>query len=316
MKKKLLPIALVLIAQSFFAQGAKKPILMLFPEDTWCTRNGFMEKDGNGEDQCNYTRAFKESDELTLVMSKIGEIFTDRTDGKFNIRAFAQNQKIQSKTNARAALEGKDGSQIKTSAVNDLVSGQSNFDLGIYVNFYFAKEGPKNSLKFDFNAKDNYTGEQVASSPDLVGKSTYSSDILSMVAETINNKVDPFFNQIENYFTDMAENGRKAQFVFGLFNDMKEDFETEINGQTLDNHIEDWFASNAVKGKYNLTESSEVMLNFEEVRIPVFDANGRAVSADIFARGIKKTFEAAPYNFKVTVKRTGMGKTSIYFSKK
>jgi len=80
MKKYLLSLGLLVLSTVVFGQ-AKKPTLMVFPSDTWCTQNGYMEafdNQGTTELVPNYKIALQTSPDLMNVISKINILMADR----------------------------------------------------------------------------------------------------------------------------------------------------------------------------------------------------------------------------------------------
>ena len=63
------------------AQPAKKPTLMILPSDNWCMQRYFTmtyEDQGRQIRVSDYQRAFQEDTEIRGVISKVGEILTDK----------------------------------------------------------------------------------------------------------------------------------------------------------------------------------------------------------------------------------------------
>jgi hypothetical protein len=297
-------------------QALRKPSFTVLPSDSWCYENKFTETDGNGETYNDYKRAFTENPNMELLVSRLSSFFQDRFNGKFLLRNFVGAKKTQQARNARAGLTNSSGRTSKSNEDTDYINNQVDSDVKLEISYWFVKEGPKNNLKFKLDAIDNYSQEPVASISKLGGISTYDNDFARLIEEELNNQMDTFFARLETYFDEVYKNGLKVSYDFEMMDNADKNFESEYDGEELTNKIEDWFVKNAVRGSYRLESSSDEKLVFSEVRVPVQDENGRSMTADLFAVKIKKYFEAAPYNFKVNIQRSGLGYSRIKFSKK
>jgi hypothetical protein len=58
------------------------------------------------------------------------------------------------------------------------------------------------------------------------------------------------------------------------------------------------------------------MMLFEQVRIPLYDANGNAIDARGFARGLQKFLAAAPYSIVNKLTAKGLGQAVIVLGEK
>lgn len=315
-KLKLALFSLLFVGFINAQQALRKPSFMLLPSDDWCQKTEFWESDGNSDGYCNYRKAFQGDPNMGLLLDRLSEFFQDRFNGKFLIKKYLANKKNQDARNARASLSNSSGKTGKTNEDTEFIKNQIDADLVLEFSYWFVKEGPKNNLKFRLNATDNYSGESVASISKMGGVSTYDSDYARLIELELNNNMDNFFARLDTYFEEIFNNGLKVSYDFSMMDGSDYNFETEIEGKELTNHIQDWFAKNAVRGSYRLESSSDEELKFTEVRVPVSDETGRAMSADLYADKIKKYFEALPYNYKVNIQRSGLGYSRIKFSKK
>ena len=75
--------------------------------------------------------------------------------------------------------------------------------------------------------------------------------------------------------------------------------------------IEDWLADNTVKGRFSTTDMTESMALFEQVRIDMYNAKGRAQDARRFGRGLSKMLKNEPYLIVNKVMTKGLGEVTI-----
>lgn len=71
---------------------------------------------------------------------------------------------------------------------------------------------------------------------------------------------------------EIREIGRATIVEFNLDENATLDFDSPIDsGEYLNELIEDWIATNAYKGRFNLVGILENKMSFDEVRIPLYD---------------------------------------------
>ena len=63
--------------------------------------------------------------------------------------------------------------------------------------------------------------------------------------------------------------------------------ESEFGGAELQEIIEDWVAQNTVAHRFSLTDATENMMLFEQVRIPLYRENGMARDTRSFANDLR-----------------------------
>jgi hypothetical protein len=82
--------------------------------------------------------------------------------------------------------------------------------------------------------------------------------------------------------------GREIKLNVRCFDVPDLDLETEYDGMELGEIIENWVSSNTVKGRFTTGNASENRYDFTQVRIPLFDSNGRALDGRGWARNLQK----------------------------
>ena len=71
--------------------------------------------------------------------------------------------------------------------------------------------------------------------------------------------------------------------------------------------LEDWVAENTVKGRFSTDDATDNKILFSQVRIPMYDANQRAMDARAYGRQIQRFLRAAPLNVKARIVTRGLG---------
>ena len=315
MKQIAIGFLLLLSTVEVFAQP-KKPTLMILPSDNWCEQRYFMtEFDNQGTKQKvpNYKQAFQEDTEIGQVISKIGGLMIDRG---FPLKDVEQELKaIESRTaESNMTSSTTSGSSISESPL-DKLKNKTKADILIQIWWKVNKTEQGKSVSFILEAFDAYTSKRIASS---TGNGTpNTTDIIPVLLQNaILANIDPFAAQLQSHFDDMFNNGREILLTVKKWESWDKNLETEINGDEIKNHIYDWVEKNAVKGRFNESSSTENRIDYEQVRIPLFDERNRALDARQFAINLQKYLKAAPFNFEVKLMTRGLGEAILVLGEK
>jgi hypothetical protein len=302
-----------LVAIDSFAQ-AKKPIIMVVPSDNWCITNGFfMEFDNQGSKMkiSDYKRAVQENTELTLVMNKLGELMAARG---FQLKSLEQTLKsIESEAAENAMTTSKTGAGVSESPVDKLKS-VAKADIWMQINWKINSFGPKKSVTFDLAGFDAYTDKNVAGASGT-GNDLIGAPLPVMLETAVLSHLDNFNGLLQKHFEDMFENGREVTLRIKKFDSFDGDLESEYEGEELGSIIEKWVSENTVKGRFSTTESSENKMFFEQVRIALMDATGKAQDTRGWAKGLQKFLKE---KYQITAKLTmkGLGQAAIVIGEK
>jgi len=313
--KKLLLASLLLVPQLLFAQ-AKKPTLMILPSDNWCEQRFFMtEFDNQGTKQKvpNYKQVFQEDTEIGQVISKIGSLMIDRgfplKDAEQEIKAIETRAAEDNMTNSSTS-----GATIAESPL-DKLKNKAKADIIIQIWWKVNKTDQGKSVSFILEAFDAYTSKRIASSTG--NGSPNNTDIVPVLLQNaILNNIDPFAAQLQKHFDDMMVNGREIILTVKRWNNWDKNLETEIAGEEITDHITNWIQKNTVNGRFTNSDATENVLKFDQVRIPLYDANNKAIDARLFAKGLQKYLKAEPYNFEVKIMTRGLGEAILILGEK
>ena len=309
-------LILVLIAANFVFAQAKKPTIMVLPSDNWCEQRFFMtEFDNQGSKQKvpNYKQAFQEDTEIGQVISKIGSLMIDRG---FPLKDAEQELKA---IEARAAEDNmttstSTGSSIAESPV-DILKNKAKADIIIQIWWKVTKTDAGKVLSFTVEAFDAYTNKRIAAA---TGNSEPNNTAIVpvLLEQALLSKIDPFVNQLQQHFDDMLVNGREIRLTVKRWNTWQYTLEDEIVGEEITDHINNWMQTNTVNKRFNMSDASENIIRFEQVRIPIYDANGNPIDARAFAKGLQKHLKSTPYNFEVKLVTRGLGEAILILGEK
>lgn len=314
MKKTILTLLGLLFTVIVFSQ-AKKPTLMILPSDNWCTQRYFMtEFDNQGAKQSvpNYKQAFQEDTELGQVISKIGSLMIDKG---FPLKDAEQELKAIETRNAEDNMTSSStsGSSISESPL-DILKKRAKADIIIQIWWKVNKVDDQKSVSFILEAFDAYTSKRIASS---TGNGSPSNEIIPVQLEkAILANIDPFAGQLQSHFDDMFTNGREIMLTIKIWDSWENDLETEFDGEELTDIIDDWMAKNTVSGRYNMTDATENIIRFEQVRIPIYDDRERAIDARGFAKDLRKFLKVEPYLIESKLMTRGLGEAIIVLGEK
>ena len=281
MKRVIFVMAALLLPAMLMAQ-AKRPTLMVIPADSWCAANGYMTTE-DGKQVPDYEKAWQENQDLFSVVAKIGELMTDRG---FPLKDMSQSLKN---------------------------IGQVRTDILMEVGWKVNKTGPKQSVTYTLRGVDAYTLKQIAAGSGT-GKPSFSAELPVLIEEAVLERMDNFADQLQAHFDDLLENGREVSVSVRAENGIE--FGNEYDGEELTDIIDEWMALNTVGHRYNLSNATETMLDFEQVRIALYADNGMALDTRRFVNDLRKKLSAEPYNIPSKIEVSGLGKATLILGTK
>lgn len=316
MKKIILSIVTMLLPVLLSAQ-AKKPTIMVIPADVWCSANGYMmEFDNQGVTTRipDYHRAVQEDMDLVNTITKVGELMAERglllKDLASSIRSINQSNAENEMTVSRTS-----GSSISETPLDKLLS-RAKADILVELSWRVNTVGPKNSVTYTLRGIDAYTNKQVAAAQGT-GASSFSAEIPVLIEEAVLVHMDNFIAQLQSHFDDLLTNGREVTLEVRMFdNGSGESLEDEYGGQELTEAIDEWVAQNTVEHRYSLTDATEDMMVFEQVRIPLYRPNGMPMDTRHFANELRKYLKNTPFNLTSKVLTKGLGRAIVVIGEK
>jgi hypothetical protein len=299
-----------------FAFGqAKKPTLMILPSDNWCEQRYFMtEFDNQGTKQKvpNLKQAFQEDTEIGQVISKIGSLMIDRgfplKDAEQELKTIETRTAEDNMTSSNAS-----GSSLSESPL-DVLKNRAKSDILIQVWWNVNKSNNGKIVSFVLEAFDAYTNKRIAASS---GNSSPGDEIVPVMLEkAILQNIDPFVAQLQGHFDDLLQNGREIRLTVRRWDNWQYNLESEFQGEELRDLIYDWMQENTVNARFNESNSTENRIDYEQVRIPVYDDRNRALDARQYSRELVKYLNSTPFNFDVKLMTRGLGEAILVLGEK
>lgn len=288
---------------------------MVVPSDVWCNTNGYMtEYDNQGTKVKipNYKKAFQENAELLTVISKINGLMADRGFPLKNMESAIKTLESESAENSMTT--SKTGASVSESPV-DKLKKVAKADIIMQVTWTVNATGPKKSITFNLQGLDSYTDKQIATAVGT-GAPSFSSEVPVLLEEAVLAHLDNFNGSLQKHFEDMFENGREIIVRLKKFDSWDGDFEKEFAGKEFGSIVEEWMGKNTVKNRFSTSDATENMMLFEQVRIPLYDANGKAIDAREFVKGLQKFLKEPPYAITSKLTMKGLGQAVLIIGEK
>ncbi|HHT22429.1 MAG TPA: hypothetical protein GXZ87_03820 [Bacteroidales bacterium] len=307
-------LALVLCYNSLAFSQAKKPTIMVVPSTTWCYDNDCVityENYGEEDFVPNFRKALLNSD-LKLAIVKLGELMADRG---FPLKDLEQTTKsINQKAIEDRAIQSKaSGSSVAVSTYEEIIN-RAKADIIMELTYTVKQSGPRKTISYILAGKDPYTNKQIAAASGT-GAPSFSADVVVLLEEAVLNYMDGFTSQLQNYFDDLFENGRETGVTIKRFANWNKDLESEFGGKELSEIIEEWMEANTVKGRFSLSDATENLMVFEQVRIPLYDEKESAMDTRKFVRNLQKYLKTT-YSIDSKLVTKGLGEAQLILGEK
>lgn len=276
---------------------------MVIPSEVWMTKNGYMnEVELNGVKQQipDYKRALSSNSDLLVAITKFGEMMASRGFPLKDLAAVLRS--LQTQSTEEMFIGEASGGVAKSSL--DMLRETAKADIEIHLTWIVNAQGPKKSVTANFQGIDTYTNKQVAAASGT-GNPSFSSELAVMLSEAVIMHMDGFTNQLQMHFDDLFANGREVSLQCRRTNDSDINFDSEVGGDILSFIIEDWVAANTVQGRFNTTDATENVMNFEQVRIPL-EINGRQMDTRTWARNLQREL-MSKHKIRVKLDTRGLG---------
>lgn len=305
-------MSLVLMASIYAVTPSKKPTLMILPSDHWCSQRYYMttwDNQGVKVKTADYQKAFLQDRELTQVISKIGQLLTQKG---YTLKDAEQETKIVFNRIAEdnVTLSNSSGSVLAESPL-DMIKKRAKMDILIQIDWTINNN---RSVTFTLEAFDAYTSKRIATA---TGTGKPSTEILPiMLEQAVKSKIKDFDKQLDNFYADCNKNGREVVLTIKTWENWDGNLETENeDGDELIDVIQKWLNKNTVNGMFNLSDATENFAQFEQVRIPLRDEEGYAIDARGFATMLRK-FLVKEFGVTSKVMTRGLGEAILVIGEK
>ena len=314
--KRILPLFLaLLVSSSIYSQTAKKPTIMILPSDNWCVQRYFTQEFSNQGQTVripNYQQAFQEDIEIGTVISKVGGLLTGMgysiKDAEQGIKSLATREAEDNVTMSKTS-----GASLAETPL-DILKRRLKSDIVIQIGWNLNREANGRSATFNIEAFDSYTNKRIASS---TGTTNASNEPIAVILEQgVKQNIVEFDKLLVQWYNDQLKNGREIVLTVRCWDNWDKDLETEYDGDELTDCIQNWINDHTVNNAFNLSDGTEKIAQFEQVRIPLFDDKGKAMDARAFATELRKHLQKPPYNITSKVIVRGLGEAVLVLGEK
>jgi len=289
MKNTVLLLVVLALSINVYSQ-ARRPTIMVVPSDQYCISKGYkMEFEAMGRKQTlpDYKAAMQNDADLRMVITKMGEIMADRG---FPLKDLEMELRSMENEAAEVAMltSSSSGSDIAESPI-DVLKRTARADIILDLSFDIKRQGPQRYITFNLRGLDAYTSKQVSGAAGSGAPSSAATPEL-LLEEAVLSHMDGFNAGLMRHFDDMFANGREVNVMVRVWDNWYDgDLETyfDYNGEEkeLMEHIEDWFFDNTVQGRFSLSDATQNVMRFEQVRIPMMRADNRGRERAVDTRG-------------------------------
>ncbi|MDR1880387.1 MAG: DUF6175 family protein [Tannerellaceae bacterium] len=314
MRKYMLLLCVIGACLSAFGQ-ARKPTLMVVPGQGWCYKNNYKTTyDNQGVEASipDYQRALLEDKDLRNVITQIGILMTDRGFPLQSLEATLNSLATEAAENELTRSASGEG--LAESPL-DALNRRAKADIRLEIEWSVEVSGFNQIVTYNLVGMDAYTNVQIAAALGVSAPSS-STPLPVLLKEAVNANMDNFNSQLQAHFDNMFANGREVIIDIRLFNGADFDLETEYDGYALSEIIEEWIDQNTVERRFSKVGGSENYLKFNQVRIPLFNASGRAIDAEGFVRELRRFLGRDPYNLPGKVQPKGLGQCVLILGDK
>lgn len=213
---------------------------------------------------------------IRIVLSKIREAFDNRG---FTTVDFESKLKSQTANNALSQTAQQD--------LKAMVIQGSGADIYVETEYIYDDSEAGSSVKVLMKACDVSTGNSFANKDAFSGLFR-TSDVGRLAGAAVEKVADDFLVTLQNKFSDIVTNGRSIIVDFKVGENSSVTLNNEYNGEELADLLADWMADHSFKNNYHIQGTTELEMIFDDVRIPLLDANGRNYNINQFDREIRQ----------------------------
>lgn len=314
MRQPILTIVFLCLALSLTAQE-KKPTIMVIPSDVWCNRNGYMttfDNQGTLQKVPDYKTAFQNDADLLLVIGTINTLMADRGFPLKNLESVLKSIE-QRMAEDNMTISKTSGAELAESPL-DRLRRTAKADIIMQITWTVNTTGPKRSITYNLQGIDSYTDKQIAGAQGT-GNPSFSAETPVLLEEAVLTHMDNFCFQLQSFFDDLVDKGREVSVDIRVFDTGEMDLETEFNGVELTEIIDEWMNANTVNHIFNKSDASENYIQYEQVRIPLYKANGATMDAEGFVRNLR-TYLRQEYQIQSKVMTRGLGRAILVIGEK
>jgi hypothetical protein len=215
-----------------------------------------------------------------IALTKIKEAFDQR--GYTTVDFFAKLKNVSK----ASALGNSQQQDAKT-----MIIQQSGADVYVEAEINLLESSSGNAVKVILSGYETSTANSLANAVCESGK-FYTDDYGKLTSRAIEKSMDNFLNTMQAKLADIAENGQSISVTIGIDEASTCTMMKEVgtDGLTLSDALELWVEEHSYKGNYHIQGTTDKQMLFDDIRIPLKDANGRTYNANKFGLALLQFF--------------------------
>ena len=206
--------------------GGMKPTIMIFPSDGWLKDNGyakFVDNQGVKTLIPDYTSALLDKN-LNIAISTLDKMVSER--GYPTVRLAETLKSITGGSALDNAVEGRDGGAQETSILDELLN-VAKADITWKVTWSVETNGIQKWVSYGIDALDSYTMKSIGVANDD-GPKSMGASVGALLRQAVTDKMDGFLARHQDYFKNIAENGREIALDFRRFDSFEYYFNDDV----------------------------------------------------------------------------------------
>jgi len=154
-----------------------------------------------------------------------------------------------------------------------------------------------NSVNLILQAFEASTGNSL-SNENCRSNKFYTNDFAVLSSKAVESCIEPFLNTMQIKFTDIVNNGKSVivDFSFAQGSPYSMSSEMGADGLPFSDILEEWVANNSVKNNYHIQGTTDKKMIFDDIHIPLKDANGKNYNSTKYALDIFKFLKSLGLN--------------------
>lgn len=304
------------IAMTAFGTYAAPPRLMVLPDRTWCSNNGFLqtiEKQGKKRYIEQYDEAFMRSADLKNVKTTINKLFADRgfplEDAEQATSSFDEEE------DEEEFMESTEGSGGVRMTPEDILMNKFKPDITLKVGWEVNPTGFDQCITYRIEALDSYSNKSVAVANGTGPMFKRSVPLAVMLEQSVLDKMPGLTDQLMRYFDDVQANGREIAIRVRFWDGTPFSLSTEFGGQELGQIIYRWLSDNTINHQFTRVSSSPNGARYNQVRIPLRDEYGVPLDAKGYVDQLR-AYLRDTYNIQSDSRPSGLGNCVLVLGSK
>jgi hypothetical protein len=284
---------------SICAQGEapmRNPVVVVVPSETWCNKNGYVKRVGDKVD-IEYERVFRESELIKAITNDMNGRFTDN-----GITMTLIDQAMKSNSDAmitQSVQTDKYGQAVSKSMMEELVTRfRPDWIVELDLPYASTADGSKAGFEYvslSYRIFDAFTSTVISSRTEKTNSLPKGySDLQSSIISLAEIHVPNIISDIKTRVDDFATHGRQVQVTFKT-SDVTMDDEFGEDDEELTDLVKRLIQQNAVRGAYNVGQSTENFVSFTP-RMPISFVDAESWLKSFIKPELKKIGLKAKYD--------------------